>query len=44
MSEMGFRQVEFTYSACTPLTKNKKRIKDEKWKETGYSRHIYLNE
>ena len=30
MSEMGFRQVEFTYSACTPLTKKKKTIKDEK--------------
>ena len=31
----------FTYSACGPFTKNKKRI--EKFKETGDSRYIYQN-
>ena len=33
MSEMHLKQPEFTYSACGPLTKNKKRI--QKSKETG---------
>ena len=33
MPEMHLRQPEFTYSACSPFTKNKERIK--KFKETG---------
>ena len=42
MPEMHLRQPGFTYSACGPFTKNKERIK--KFKETGYSRHIYQKE
>ena len=33
MPEMHLRQPQFTYSACRPFTKNKKRI--QKFKETG---------
>ena len=40
--EMHLRQPGFTYSACGPFTKNKKRI--QKFKETGDSRFIYKNE
>ena len=36
---MHLRQPGFTYSACGPFTKNKKRSK--KSKETGYSRYIF---
>ena len=42
MPEMYLRQPEFTYSACGPFTKSKKRI--QKFKQTRYSRHIYRNE
>ena len=42
MPEMHLRQSGFTYSACAPFTKNKERI--QKFKETGDSRYIYLNE
>ena len=48
MPEMHLRQPAalgkpgFTYSACGPFTKNKKRIK--KIKETGDSRYIYQNQ
>ena len=42
MSEMHLRQPGFTYSACGPFTKNKKRI--QKFKQTGGSRYIYKNE
>ena len=42
MSEIHLKQLEFTYSACKPFTKNKKRI--EKFKETGKSRYIYQKE
>ena len=42
MPEMNLRQPQFTYSACRPFTKNKKRI--QKFKGTGDSRHIYRNE
>ena len=42
MPEMHLRQPGFTYSACGPFTKNKKRI--EKFKQTGDSRYIYRNE
>ena len=33
MPEMHLKQPGFTYSACRPFTKNKKRI--QKFKETG---------
>ena len=42
MPEMHLRQPWFTYSACGPFTKNKKRI--QKFKQTGDSRYIYKNE
>ena len=42
MPEMHLRQTGFTYSACGPFTKNKEKI--QKFKETGDSRYIYLNE
>ena len=42
MEEMGLKQLEFTYSACGPFTKNKEWIK--KFKETGDSRYIDQNE
>ena len=42
MPEMHLRQPGFTYSACSPFTKNKKRIK--KLKPTEDSRYIYQNE
>ena len=42
MPEMHLRQPKFTYIACGPFTKNKKRI--QKFKKTGDSRHIYKNE
>ena len=40
--EMHLRQPGFSYSACGPFTKNKKRI--QKFKETGDSRYICQNE
>ena len=42
MPEMHLRQPQFTYCVCGPFTKNKERIR--KFKETGDSRYIYLNE
>ena len=39
--EMHLRQPGFTYSACGPFTKNKKRIKNIK--ETGDSKYICQN-
>ena len=42
MPEMHLRQPGFTYHACGPFTKNKKRIQN--FKETGDSRYIYQNE
>ena len=39
---MHLRQPGFTYSACGPFTKNKKRI--QKFKQAGDSRYIYKNE
>ena len=42
MPEMHLRQPGFTYSACGPFTKNKKRI--QKFKETGDTSYIYKNE
>ena len=42
MPEMDLRQPGFTYSACGPFTKTKKRI--QKFKKTEYSRYVYKNE
>ena len=39
MLEMHLRQPGFTYSACGPFTKHKKRIK--KFEETGDMCYIY---
>ena len=39
---MHLRQLQFTYSACEPFTKNKERI--QKFKETGDTKYIYRNE
>ena len=41
MPEMHLKQPEFTYSACSPFTKNKKRIK--KFMQTGNKNYIYKN-
>ena len=41
MTKMHLRQPGFTYSACRPLTKNRKNKKN---KETEDSRYIYQNE
>ena len=42
MPEMHLRQPGFTYSACSPFNKNKKKINT--FKETGDSRYVYQNE
>ena len=42
MPEMHLKQPGFTYSACGPFTKNKKRV--QKFKETGDTNYIYKNE
>ena len=42
MPEMHLRQPGFTYSACSPFTKNKERI--EKFKQSGNTDFIYKNE
>ena len=42
MPEMHLKQSRFTYSACGPFTKNKKRIRN--FKETGDTSYIYKNE
>ena len=42
MAEMHLKQPGFTYGACGPFTKNKKRI--QKFKETGDTKYIYKNE
>ena len=42
MPEMHLKQPGFTYSACGPFTKNKKRI--QKFKETVDRSYIYKNE
>ena len=41
MPEMHLKQPGFTYSACGPFPKNKKRI--EKFKETADTSYIYKN-
>ena len=42
MPEMHLRQPQFTYSACSPFTKHKERIK--KFNQTGDTRYIYRND
>ena len=42
MPEMHLKQPGFTYCACGPFTKNKKRI--EKFMQTGKTNFIYKNE
>ena len=42
MPEKHLKQPGFTYSACGPFTKNKKRI--EKFMQTGDTNFIYKNE
>ena len=42
ISKMHLKQPSFTYSACGPFTKNKKRI--EKFMQTGNTNFIYKNE
>ena len=42
MQEMHLKQLDFTYSACGPFTKNKERI--EKFMQTGNTDFIYKNE
>lgn len=42
MVEIQLRQLRFTYSTCTPFTRNRKRI--QKFKKTGNLRYIYQNE
>ena len=42
IAEIHSRKPKFTYCACGPFTKNKKRI--QKFKETENSRYIYQNE
>ena len=41
MPEMHLKQPGFTYSACGPFTRNKKRI--EKFMQTGNTDFIYRN-
>ena len=42
MPEVHLKQLEFTYNACGPFTKNKKTTKI--FKEADDSRYIYQNE
>ena len=42
MPEMHLKQPGFTYSACSPFTKNKERI--QKFMRTGNTIFIYKNE
>ena len=42
MPELHLKQSGFTSSACGPFTKDYKRI--QKFRETGYLKHLYRNE
>ena len=42
MPEMHLKQPGFTYSACSPFTKNKERI--ENFMKTGNTKFVYKNE
>ena len=41
MPEMHLKEIGFTYSACSPFTKNKERT--EKFMQTGNTDFIYKN-
>ena len=41
MPEMHLKEIGFTYSACSPFTKNKERT--EKFMQTGTTDFIYKN-
>ena len=41
MPELHLKQPGFTYSACRPYTKHRKRIL--KFRETGNLKHLYRN-
>ena len=41
MPEMHLKEIGFTYSACSPFTKNKER--PEKFMQTGNTDFIYKN-
>ena len=41
MPELHLRKQGFTYSACGPFTKHRKRI--QKFRETSNLKHIYKN-
>ena len=42
MPEMYLRQPQFVYSACSPFTRHKERIKE--FKRTGDTCYIYRND
>ena len=42
LPEMHLKEPGFTYSACGSFTRNEERI--EKFKETGDTNYIYINE
>ena len=42
ISEMHLKQPKFTYSVCSPVTKNKKS--DQKFVQTGNTNYIYRND
>ena len=42
MPELHLKQPGFTYSACGPFTKHRKRI--EKFRETSNLKHLYRSE
>ena len=44
MPEMNLKQPGFTYSACRPITKNKKKKIIQTFKETRDTNYIYKNE
>ena len=44
MPEMHLRQPGFTYSACSPFTKKKKKERIEKFMKTGNTDFIYKDE
>ena len=42
MRELNLKQPGFTYSAFRPFIKHRERI--QKFRETGYLKHLYRNE
>ena len=41
MPELHLKQPGYTYSACGPFTRHRKKI--QKFRETGNSKHLYIN-